>query len=66
VRPGATVLVVEDSEEVLALARENLLEMGYRVLTAADGREALEVLDRVGTASTSCSRTSSCRGRSTG
>jgi CheY-like chemotaxis protein len=48
VRPGATILVVEDSEEVLALARENLVEMGYQVLAAVDGREALEVLDRVG------------------
>jgi PAS domain S-box-containing protein len=45
---GATILVVEDSEEVLALARENLLEMGYRVLTASDGQEAIEILDRLG------------------
>jgi PAS domain S-box-containing protein len=43
-----TILVVEDSEDVLALARESLTELGYEVLTAINGEEALRVLDRVG------------------
>jgi PAS domain S-box-containing protein len=41
------ILIVEDSDEVLALAREHLLELGYQVLTAPDGEEALELLQRV-------------------
>jgi nitrogen-specific signal transduction histidine kinase/ActR/RegA family two-component response regulator len=50
--PGAesgrtTILVVEDSEDVLSLARESLSELGYEVLTAINGEEALRVLDRV-------------------
>ena len=45
---AATVLVVEDSEDVLALAREHLKGFGYHVLVARSGDEALEVLDRRG------------------
>ncbi len=41
-----TVLLVEDEEEVRALAREILQERGYEVLQAASGRTALEVSDR--------------------
>ncbi len=41
------ILVVEDSEEVLALAQEHLSELGYEVLTASDGEQALAVLQRV-------------------
>ncbi len=41
-----TVLVVEDSDDVRALAREYLESLGYRVLTARDGEEALHVLER--------------------
>lgn len=44
---GPIILVVEDSEEVLALAREHLTELGYRVVTASDGDEALKTLDRI-------------------
>ena len=40
-----TILVVEDSEDVLALAREHLKALGYHVLVARSGDEALEVLD---------------------
>jgi PAS domain S-box-containing protein len=43
-----TILVVEDSEDVLALAVEHLEALGYRVLTARSGEEALEVIDRRG------------------
>lgn len=41
---GETVLVVEDDEDVRAIAIENLTELGYAVLTAADGAAALERL----------------------
>ncbi len=40
----ATILVVEDNEELL-LMLERLLSPTYRVLTAYNGREALEVID---------------------
>ena len=38
-----TVLVVEDYATLRAMARDVLSSLGYRVLTAADGEEALEV-----------------------
>jgi DNA-binding response OmpR family regulator len=37
------VLVVDDEETVRALARHMLQQMGFTVLTAADGREAVEL-----------------------
>ncbi|MFN2289956.1 MAG: PAS domain S-box protein [Anaerolineae bacterium] len=44
VPPGTeTVLVVEDAEDVLSLTAQTLRTHGYRVLTAANGLEALEV-----------------------
>jgi CheY-like chemotaxis protein len=43
-----TVLVVEDEREVRELACEFLTAAGYSVLTAQDGREALETVDRLG------------------
>jgi signal transduction histidine kinase/ActR/RegA family two-component response regulator len=43
-----TILVVEDEEEVRALASEFLGSAGYSVLTARDGVEALEVAERMG------------------
>ncbi|EWY39556.1 histidine kinase [Skermanella stibiiresistens SB22] len=39
-----TILVVEDSEDVLVLAREYLTALGYAVLTAGNADEALQVL----------------------
>jgi len=39
----STVLIVEDNTNQRALYQEELAEEGYRVLTAADGREALAV-----------------------
>ncbi len=45
-----TVLVVEDSAEVRAYSVEVLRELGYRVLEAADGPAALDLLGRPGAA----------------
>ena len=44
-RGTETILVVEDDEAVLNIARELLGELGYEVLTASDGTNALAVLD---------------------
>jgi PAS domain S-box-containing protein len=44
-RAGAHILVVEDSTEVLALAREILEGVGYRVSTAETGEAALELFE---------------------
>ncbi len=43
-----TILVVEDEEDVRILVSEYLTSMGYRVLTACDGTEALEIAQRLG------------------
>lgn len=40
---GETILVVEDEEKVRQLSRQILEWLGYQVLTATDGWEALEV-----------------------
>ena len=42
-RTGARVLVVDDEESVRTVARLILEKSGYRVLTAADGLQAIEV-----------------------
>ncbi len=47
-RRGETVLLVEDEEQVRAVARECLEECGYRVLEAADAEAALRVADAQG------------------
>ena len=41
-----TVLVVEDEAELRNVARRILVDMGYEVITAADGKEALRVCER--------------------
>jgi nitrogen-specific signal transduction histidine kinase/CheY-like chemotaxis protein len=43
---GKTVLVVEDEAQLRTLAERTLVRAGFRVLTAADGVVALEVLAR--------------------
>jgi two-component system cell cycle sensor histidine kinase/response regulator CckA len=40
-----TVLVVDDEEQVRALARDILLGAGYRVIEAEDGEHALRLAD---------------------
>ena len=54
-RPGGgqhgaaeTILVVEDSDDVLELARGHLSKLGYTVLTARSGEEALAAWDAAG------------------
>ncbi len=42
----ATVLIAEDEEGVRHLAAESLEELGYRVLLASDGPEAVSLLER--------------------
>jgi two-component system, NtrC family, sensor kinase len=42
---GATILVVEDEPDVRDVVTAELANFGYRVLTASDGPEALEILD---------------------
>jgi two-component system, NtrC family, response regulator AtoC len=44
----ATLLLVEDDEEMRLLLEEELGEAGYEVATAASGMEALQRLDRIG------------------
>jgi len=46
---NGTVLIVDDEETVRALASQMLERMGFRVLAAADGHEAVDLL-RVNTA----------------
>ena len=43
-----TVLVVEDNPEVRHLAVTAISDLGYRVLTAADGPAALDIIERNG------------------
>ena len=43
IKGTGTVLLVDDEEVILKVARELLEVMGYRVLTATDGKEAVEV-----------------------
>jgi len=42
-RGTGTVLLVDDEETLRALGKDMLQELGFTVLTAADGREALEI-----------------------
>jgi len=43
---AATVLVVDDEEDIVALMRDFLEAAGYTVATAGDGRAALDRLQR--------------------
>ncbi len=45
-RPSATVLLVDDTPENIGLLLDELERVGYRVLVALDGAEALEVAAR--------------------
>jgi CheY-like chemotaxis protein len=43
---SATLLVVEDIPDILSLLKATLEFKGYRVITARDGQEALEIIQR--------------------
>lgn len=43
---GETILLVEDEMTVLAVIKTMLQELGYQVLTATNGREALDVYEQ--------------------
>jgi len=45
---AATILVVEDNDDVRSVAESHLVDMGYRVRSARSGEEALALLDRDG------------------
>ncbi len=45
---GETVLLVEDQERIREVGREVLESLGYRVLTAANGQEALGIFTATG------------------
>lgn len=45
-KTGARILVIDDNDEARMLLREILEEKGFAVFEAADGQEALEVLER--------------------
>ncbi len=51
VTPGQTVLLVEDSGTFGSLVWCQLTALGYHVLTASGGAEALEILTRFGASS---------------
>lgn len=45
-RVSPTILSVDDEQDVTDLVSFHLQKAGYQVLTAADGRQALEVIQR--------------------
>jgi PAS domain S-box-containing protein len=45
-RGSETILIAEDHESIREMARQALLGLGYRVLSAANGEEALELCKR--------------------
>jgi len=44
---GASILVVDDDPEIVSMLDTRLTKRGYKVTTAADGNNALEVARRV-------------------
>lgn len=44
--PGAIILIVDDEPQLRSCLRDAFEDMGYRVLTAGSGEEALTVLAR--------------------
>jgi two-component system, cell cycle sensor histidine kinase and response regulator CckA len=46
-RGTETILLAEDHESIREMARQTLASLGYRVLSAADGEEALRLVEDV-------------------
>ena len=44
--PKATILAVDDEPKVLKLLKANLESSGYKILTAEDGEEAIDLVER--------------------
>jgi two-component system cell cycle sensor histidine kinase/response regulator CckA len=44
-RGTETILLAEDHESIREMARQTLVSLGYRVLSAADGEEALQLVE---------------------
>ncbi len=45
-RGSETILIAEDHESIREMARQTLLNLGYRVLAACDGEEALRLCEK--------------------
>ena len=45
--PAKTILVVDDSPTALKITSDTLSEQGFKVLSASDGEEALEIAARL-------------------
>lgn len=45
---GTTILIVDDEQRMRKLVRDYMIREGYRVLEAADGRQALEIFNDEG------------------
>jgi two-component system, NtrC family, nitrogen regulation response regulator NtrX len=45
-RGSETVLIADDHESLREMARQTLTGLGYRVLCAADGQEALQLCEQ--------------------
>ncbi len=45
-RGSETILIAEDHESIREMARQILLNLGYRVLSACDGEEALKLCEK--------------------
>ncbi len=43
---GETILVIDDEESIRTVTRRTLEAYGYRVVTAADGREGIDLVER--------------------
>jgi len=46
VRGTETILIAEDHESIREMARQTLMNLGYRVLSACDGEEALTLCEK--------------------
>jgi PAS domain S-box-containing protein len=45
-RGSETILIAEDHESIREMARQTLMKLGYRVLSACDGEEALRLCEK--------------------